>query len=324
MVATDESLLETPYESSLEAADPASQDDEMLRAVETLDDLYHGRYSPSDNHNPPSENVTFTLRKSSYNLLRQRLDSAVLGYFDDKVLSSWNPDTGELTIRTERLLIHEMTLAALWMDIHNKLNEIAEASNGALQSFRDNLTGCGSADIGYRDDSSGHKSPDWQLEYEGWGTTFVLDVAYTQTQATASEYFDLEPTVCTVLVINITSRPEEERLQGCEHRAAFSLWVREGGNSNKSDSSAKDQVPNKREPLVENTVFRENDGQVSQGSLTIPFELLLPPGERTKHPKIQSAGLTFSYKSLATMIRKAEIEEREAEKRYQERHAKNA
>ncbi|KAI0854836.1 hypothetical protein F4860DRAFT_73339 [Xylaria cubensis] len=293
-------------ESSLGAADTASEEDDLELAVKTINNLYRGHY-------PLKDNVTFTLRKSSYDVLHRRLDSNVLDYFDDEVRSSWYPDTdtGKLTIQAMPTGIHEETLAALRVDIHVQLNKIVEASNGALQPFRDNLKDAGSTTIGEeRNSSRGYKSPDWQLRYEGWGTTFVLEVAYTQTQdsveETASKYFDIEPSVCSVFVIHITSRPEEERLQGCKHRAAFSLWTREGG----------------KEPFVENTVFRENDGRVFPGSLTIPFEFLLPLRERTKHPKIQSAGLTFSYESLATFIQEAEGGERELLERRQKRRQK--
>ncbi|KAI0183245.1 hypothetical protein EV127DRAFT_30978 [Xylaria flabelliformis] len=287
-------------ESSLGASDTAREVDDLELAVKTINNLYRGHY-------PLKDNVTFTLRKSSYDVLHRRLDSDVLNYFDNEVRSSWYPDTdtGKLTIQAMPTTIHEKTLEVLRVDFYDKLNEIAKASNGALQPFRDSLEGAGSADIGKKkDSSSGYKSPDWQLEYDEWGTTFVLEVAYTQKQdnveSTASKYFDIEPSVRTVLVINITDRPEKERLEGCKHRAAFSLWTKECG----------------KKPLVRNTVFREDDGHVFPGTLKIPFGFLLPP-ELTEHPEIRGAELTFSYESLAKFVQKAEVSERKSLKRRQ-------
>ncbi|KAI0552242.1 hypothetical protein F4679DRAFT_592725 [Xylaria curta] len=61
---------------------------------------------------------------------------------------------------------------------------------------------------------------------------------------------------------------------------------------------------------MKNTVFRNNNDQVSLGNLKIPFESLLPPEEQTNHPAIQGAELTFSCQFLAEIIRDAEDHQR--------------
>ncbi|KAI1737903.1 hypothetical protein F4680DRAFT_450580 [Xylaria scruposa] len=288
-----------------ESEDDESEDDHISRAVRIIDDLYKGGCL--------SDDETFTLSPSSYDFLRQSLDSHLLEYFDNEVRSNWDPITGKLTIRAmAEGPLHSKVCSDLYPAMKEELSKIS-AKYPDLESSVKKLSFFGCAGVGAPKSvaSHGRRGPDGQFRYKGHGATLVYEVACTQgsanVQEKAQQYFRWASEVQLVLIIDITKRSVDERREGYKHPAKVSLWSVERGNGAPEDIKTK--------PLLKPTAFRDSNGGLTKGSLKIPYKLLLPPRERTNNRAMKNAKLTLSYQSLAAMIKEGEEEQFDEEGR---------
>ncbi|KAI1738579.1 hypothetical protein F4680DRAFT_425515 [Xylaria scruposa] len=279
-------------------ADELSNDPEIQRAQQAIEDLYHRRC-------PLSDNLTFSLDVESHRQLRRNLEAeGLLQYFDNEIRSDWSPVAGELTLLIMvPTPLHEKTISLLVDAINKELDRLVE-DNPVLAQYRKQLTGGGTATV--RDSepvSSGWKSPDFRMDFDNIsGAPFVLEVAYSQKpndlEAKIERYFMETSSVCTVLAIDFvyTAESVEQRPSPTyQHQVKVILWARE--ESQNGEATIRCHIDD---------VFRPGGGhRIPPGQVAIPFKFFLPQAKRNNNPA-QDAELIFRYKFLADLIKTAE------------------
>ncbi|KAI0865141.1 hypothetical protein F4860DRAFT_462474 [Xylaria cubensis] len=251
----------------------------------------------------PNKNPKFHLEEKQYDQLLDTLQKADLEeYFNNYIRYQWNADSGELELLLIATPLHEGFLGSLDRELGRQIERLEQ--NPAIAPFAEELEIFRHAEVATEDERL-KMSPDGQFRYkESDVPPIVYEVAHNQSEFdvlnVCQTYLNRWPgQLGAVLGFNF-SYPAGRT--GSEYNASVFLW-----RADLVDCNGCRILEHK---VVQHASFRKQ-GRALPGSLRIPFELFIPPHERSHLPsEARTAFINIDYDVLNRWFEKAERQER--------------
>ncbi|KAI1738480.1 hypothetical protein F4680DRAFT_467418 [Xylaria scruposa] len=256
----------------------------------------------------PNKNPEFHLERQQYDQLLDTLQKADLEeYFNNHIRYQWDANSGELELLFTTTPLHEGFLGSLDYELRRQIERLER--NPAIAPFAEELEifRHSESETG---DGQLKKSPDGQFRYKDAEVpTFVYKVGHSQSGVNVLKvcqtYLNQWPgQLGAVLGFNFSYRTGRT---GSEYNASVFLW-----RADLVDRNGRRILEHK---VVQHASFRKK-GRALPGSLRIPFELFIPPHERSRLPsEARTAFININYNVLNRWLKRAERHERKRQER---------